>query len=137
MPVRELLTILQSPLDSANHTLTTRRDLFTSQLARKHPVPFFQFLDICARSEGLDAVTAGRMVFLVTHGCAKIGTKGLEELLSSPTATAALGSALCSSMKLWTAPDTSCSSLRSDAASAEVADVVWPLGVGSWVLHVG
>uniref|UniRef100_A0A383WH82 Uncharacterized protein n=1 Tax=Tetradesmus obliquus TaxID=3088 RepID=A0A383WH82_TETOB len=112
LAVRELLTILQPTIDSANDTLTTRRDLFTSQLARKHPVPFFQFLDICARSEGLDEVTAGRMLFLVTHGCAKIGTKGLAELLGDSAATAALGSALCSSMKLWTAPDLRCSIIR-------------------------
>jgi hypothetical protein len=79
--------------------------LFVSQLARKHPVPFFQFLDICARSGQLhlNMFDEPHMAQLLVNGSSRIGTKGLAEPLSSPAATAALGSAMCSIMKLVTA----------------------------------
>jgi hypothetical protein len=72
-------------------------------------VAFFQFLDCCARTAGqLPVLThAQSSVFdtphlaqLVANGSARIGTKGLADLLSSPAATAALGAALCSIVKL-------------------------------------
>jgi hypothetical protein len=80
--------------------LGSRRALFVSQLARKHPVAFFQFIDICARSGRIDIQYTGTLFNLAAIGCARVGTKGLADLLSSPAATAALASALCSLLKL-------------------------------------
>ncbi|WIA11831.1 hypothetical protein OEZ85_011919 [Tetradesmus obliquus] len=49
MAAGDLIAILQPSLgDADNDALITRRSLFLSQLARKHPVSFFQFLDVCA-----------------------------------------------------------------------------------------
>jgi hypothetical protein len=62
-------------------------------------VAFFQFVDICARSERVSIHQIGRLFNLAATGCTRIGTKGLADLLSSPAATA-LGSALCSLFKL-------------------------------------
>ncbi|WIA11830.1 hypothetical protein OEZ85_011918 [Tetradesmus obliquus] len=64
MSLHDLLMVLQPRLGEADDSLHTRRQLFLSQLARKHPVAFFQFLDICARCRPLDAATAGRLVLL-------------------------------------------------------------------------
>uniref|UniRef100_A0A383VGX0 Uncharacterized protein n=1 Tax=Tetradesmus obliquus TaxID=3088 RepID=A0A383VGX0_TETOB len=61
-----------------NNATCARRDLFTSQLAREHPVPFFQFLDICARSEQLDELSMLPLLHLFQNGSSRIGTKGLE-----------------------------------------------------------
>jgi hypothetical protein len=63
-------------------------------------VAFFQLVDICARSGQLEICYAEWVFDLAAAGCARIGTKGLAELLSSAAATAALGSALCSLLKL-------------------------------------
>jgi hypothetical protein len=63
-------------------------------------VAFFQFLDLCARSGQLTGNSIGILADLAEVGSAKVGIKGLAELLSSPAATAALGSALCSIAKL-------------------------------------
>jgi hypothetical protein len=64
-------------------------------------VSFVQFLDICARAvQQQDAGKSRYFVQLVMHGCGKVGTKGLAELLVSPAATAALASALSSAFKL-------------------------------------
>jgi hypothetical protein len=97
------LQLYHTPAKPDTVPLLPQRTLFVSQLARKHPVAFFQFLDRCARSA--DQLQSG--VFEVVHlaqlaanGSARIGTKGLADLLSSPAATAALGSALCSILKL-------------------------------------
>jgi hypothetical protein len=63
-------------------------------------VAFFQFVDICARS-GLECILPITQLFhLAATGCTRIGTKGLADLLSSAAATAALGSVLCSLLKL-------------------------------------
>jgi hypothetical protein len=78
----------------------SRKELFVSQLARKHPVAFFQLLDLCARSGQLDAPAAVKACQIAGNGSGRIGVKGLADLLSSPAATAALGSALCSILKL-------------------------------------
>lgn len=121
--------------DDKTDAFATQRDLFVSQLARKHPVPLFQFLDICARSGQLDAVTAISLVSLVTHAAAKIGTKGLADLLDDSAATAALGSALCSTRKLWTAPGAQCNDVIS-AASAKNVSGVWPAGVINFLQSV-
>ncbi|WIA30740.1 hypothetical protein OEZ86_000807 [Tetradesmus obliquus] len=104
MALHKLLTILQPSSDRKNAALQTRMQLFVSQLARKHPVPFFQFLDACARSRQRDAIAAWELPRLLQQGAAKIGTKGLVDLLSSPAAAAALGSALCSIMKVRATP---------------------------------
>jgi hypothetical protein len=80
--------------------VSAQQDLFVSMLARKHPVPFFQFLDRCARSGQLDADCSLQVMHLAANGSCRVGTKGLADLLSSPAATAALGSALCSILKL-------------------------------------
>jgi hypothetical protein len=69
-------------------------------------VPFFQFLDRCARSaEQLQTTVFDipHLAQLAANGSARIGTKGLADLLSNPAATAALGSALCSMLKLTAA----------------------------------
>ncbi|WIA30921.1 hypothetical protein OEZ86_000973 [Tetradesmus obliquus] len=79
---------------------STRRALFVCQLARKHPVPFFQFLDTCARSGGLEGPDIMRLCTLAVTGSTRIGSRGLLDLLSSPAATAALASALASILKL-------------------------------------
>jgi hypothetical protein len=71
--------------------LASRRALFASQLARKHPVAFFQFVDICARSGRVDIRNTANLFHLAGAGCARVGTKGLADLLSSAAATAALG----------------------------------------------
>ncbi|WIA31961.1 hypothetical protein OEZ86_002816 [Tetradesmus obliquus] len=47
LPQGQMATLWASG-DADNDALITRRSLFLSQLARKHPVPFFQFLDVCA-----------------------------------------------------------------------------------------
>jgi hypothetical protein len=47
-----------------------------------------------------DSIGMLQLLELLTHGCAKVGTKGLAELLSNPAATAALASALGSALKL-------------------------------------
>lgn len=87
--------------DDESAATYTRRELFTSQLARKHPVAFFQFLDICARSEQLQPLlNIVPLLQLFQNGSSRIGTRGLAELLSSPAATAALGSTLASITKL-------------------------------------
>ncbi|WIA12335.1 hypothetical protein OEZ85_012388 [Tetradesmus obliquus] len=99
MSVSQLLGTVQL-VEKGNNATCARRDLFTSQLTREHPVPFFQFLDICARSEQLDELRMLPLLHLFQNGSSRIGTKGLAELLSSPAAAAALGSALCSCVKL-------------------------------------
>jgi hypothetical protein len=76
-----------------------RRDLFVSQLARKHPVTFFRLLDRCTRSGQDDMLVKPFAAKLARAGSCRIGSKGLADLLSSPAATAALGSALCSIRK--------------------------------------
>uniref|UniRef100_A0A383VEM1 MYND-type domain-containing protein n=1 Tax=Tetradesmus obliquus TaxID=3088 RepID=A0A383VEM1_TETOB len=124
----DLFLFVQPAYGSDDAALNTRQELFTSQLARKHPVAFFQFADICARSGQLDATSAQHLLHLVKHGAAKIGTKGLAELLSSSAATAALGSALCSSVKL-------CISANS-AADAGGASNVWPGAVAGCLRDV-
>jgi hypothetical protein len=96
---RLLLSLFPS-VGTEDASLVSRRALFASQLARKHPVAFFQFVDICARSGRLDILNTDQLFDLTVTGCAKIGIKGLADLLSSPAATAALGSALCSLTKL-------------------------------------
>jgi hypothetical protein len=110
--------------------------LFISQLARKHPVPFFQFLDICARSgQQHDADKSRYLVRLVTHGCAKVGTKGLAELLSSSAATAALASALCSALKLWPASVIHSSEQPAAAAAADGEQLTRGAAVAAGFLH--
>jgi hypothetical protein len=96
----ELLLIVKPHCGVSDQSLVGRRDLFVSQLARKHPVAFFQFLDLCARSGRLDATGAIPVCQIAGYGCGRIGVRGLADLLSSPAATAALGSALCSILKL-------------------------------------
>jgi hypothetical protein len=89
-------------------------------LARKHPVPFFQFLDCCARSHQADAVDHGsRICSLLINACTKIGTKAMAELPNSPAATAALASALTSTLKLYAAT-------AADLARRHEHDIVWP-----------
>jgi hypothetical protein len=98
--------------------------LFVSQLACKHPVAFFQFLDRCARSADQLQTSMFEVIHLAqlaANGSARIGLKGLSDLLSSPAATAALGSALCSILKLtavYTAED-----IARAAAAAAVDEV--------------
>jgi hypothetical protein len=86
--------------EAASKVQVSRKELFVSQLARKHPVAFFQLLDLCARSDQLTGNSTYILADLAEVGSAKIGVKGLADLLSSPTATAALGSSLCSIAKL-------------------------------------
>jgi hypothetical protein len=93
--------VTASATSSGNRAMEPRRDLFVSQLARKHPVAFFRLLDRCAREKpgfGVVDHAAG----LAKAGSCRVGTKGLADLLSSPAATAALGSALCSMQKAHT-----------------------------------
>jgi hypothetical protein len=99
LSVRELLQVLKLPCDVIDESLLHRRDLFVSQLARKHPVAFFQFLDLCARASEEETGSIPHLVQLLKQGSSKVGVKGLVDLLSSPAATAALGSALCSVVK--------------------------------------
>jgi hypothetical protein len=80
-----------------------RRDLFVSQLARKHPVAFFRLPDRCVRADAPNGMCLMFTEKLARDGSCRVGTKGLADLLSSPAATAALGSALCSILK--TSPD--------------------------------
>jgi hypothetical protein len=114
--------------DKADEALKTRKDLYISQLARKHPVSFFQFLDRCTRSEQLRDACAAAPYFVryVVHGCAKVGTTGLVDLLSSPAATAALASAVCSAFKLWTATNTHSTEQRTAPAAAAAAAAAGP-----------
>jgi hypothetical protein len=63
-------------------------------------VAFSQFLDRCARTGQLTGNSTYILADLAEVGSAKVGTKGLADLLSSPAAAAALGSALCSIAKL-------------------------------------
>ncbi|WIA38403.1 hypothetical protein OEZ86_001729 [Tetradesmus obliquus] len=135
MVVLDLLDVLQPVLGDAEDARFTRRGLFISQLTRKHPVPFFQFLDISARSEQLDPIAARQLVTLVMHGCTKIGTKGLLELLSSPVAAAALGSVLCSIVKLEMVHDAQCPSSPS-AAAVEPESRLSPYGVANCLFSV-
>jgi hypothetical protein len=107
------------PRDDAGTSNPTKlqRALFISQLASKHPVPFFQLLDRCARLQPLHMTRYETMHMgqLLRNGSSRIGTKGLAELLSSPAATAALASALCSVLKHATYC-TLCSSAADDVA---------------------
>ncbi|WIA32516.1 hypothetical protein OEZ86_003331 [Tetradesmus obliquus] len=47
---QQLLLVIKSDIGPKEGALCVGQELFTSQLARQHPVPFFQFLDICART---------------------------------------------------------------------------------------
>jgi hypothetical protein len=79
----------------------SRKELCTTLLARKHPVPFFQFLDCCARSSQTDADDKARICSLLINACSKIGSKAMADLPNSPAATAALASAMASIVKLY------------------------------------
>jgi hypothetical protein len=115
----------QTLADSDRVSLLPQRTLFVSQLARKHPVPFFQFLDSCARSADQLQTSVSdipHLAQLAANGSGSIGVTGLAGLLSSPAATAALGSALCSILKLtavYTERDTGA---EAEAATAEVEE---------------
>jgi hypothetical protein len=101
--------------DKASAAVRSRKELCTTLLARKHPVAYFQFLDCCTRSGQCDAADAARICNLAVVGSTKTGSKGLEELLSSRAATAALASALTSIVKRFA------QQLRSSEAAAAAA----------------
>jgi hypothetical protein len=106
-------------------SLLPQRTLFVSQLARKHPVPFFQLLDRCARSADqlpTSVFDIPHLAQLAANGSARIGIKGLADLLGSPPATAAWGSALCSILKLTTVYAERNTGAAADAATAEVEE---------------
>jgi hypothetical protein len=63
---------------AASKAQVSRKELLISQLARMHPVAFFQFLDLCARSGQLTGSSTGILADLAAVGSATVGIKGWQ-----------------------------------------------------------
>jgi hypothetical protein len=110
--------------------LRSRKELCSTLLARKHPVPFFQSLDCCARAGQSDPNDNLRNCSLLINACSKIGSKAMADLPSNPAATAALASAVASTVKLYV------QQLQDPHTAATLAvegyrDLAWKIGLGA------